>query len=88
MRASPELRPALMPIRAIFFDLDDTLCDTIGARPQRARNAFEPLCRDNPELDIEALIARCIEPLEEPRSVRGPRLVLAELPTAIEALSA
>jgi HAD superfamily hydrolase (TIGR01549 family) len=68
-----------MPLRAVFFDLDDTLCDTIGARPQRARNAFRPLCRDNPHLDIEALIARCIEPLEEPRSVRGPRVVLAEL---------
>jgi HAD superfamily hydrolase (TIGR01509 family) len=79
MPAFPGPQPTPMPLRAIFFDLDDTLCDTIGARPQRARNAFGPLCRDNLHLDIEALIARCLEPLEEPRSIRGPRVVLAEL---------
>jgi putative hydrolase of the HAD superfamily len=68
-----------MPLRAIFFDLDDTLCDTIGARPQRARAAFEPICRNNAHLDLETLVARCLERLEEPRSIRGPRVVLAEL---------
>jgi putative hydrolase of the HAD superfamily len=68
-----------MPLRAIFFDLDDTLCDTIGARPQRARAAFEPICRDSADLDIETLVARCLEPLDAPRSIRGPRVVLAEL---------
>ena len=29
-----------LPLRVVFFDLDDTLCDTIGSRPERARKAF------------------------------------------------
>jgi hypothetical protein len=39
-----------MVVRAIFFDLDDTLCDTIGTRAQRARKAFEWLCVRHPHL--------------------------------------
>lgn len=39
-----------MPVRAVFFDLDGTLCDTIGSRPQRARKAFERLRTDYPHL--------------------------------------
>jgi phosphoglycolate phosphatase-like HAD superfamily hydrolase len=38
-------------IRAVFFDLDDTLCDTIGTREARARVAFESLAAERPELD-------------------------------------
>ncbi len=30
-----------MPIRAVFFDLDDALCDTISTREPRARRAFD-----------------------------------------------
>ena len=33
-----------MVVRAIFFDLDDTLCDTIGTRAQRARSTRRSAC--------------------------------------------
>jgi FMN hydrolase / 5-amino-6-(5-phospho-D-ribitylamino)uracil phosphatase len=72
MRSNP-------PIRAVFFDLDDTLCDTIGTREARARRAFECLCRADSTLDFEALVTRALEPLAEPRSALGVRGVLAEL---------
>jgi putative hydrolase of the HAD superfamily len=66
-----------MPIRAVFFDVDDTLCDTIGSRPQRARRAFEILWQEYPHLDAAAFIERALEPVGE-RSVRGP-IVIEEL---------
>lgn len=68
-----------MVLRAIFFDLDDTLCDTIGARPQRARKAFERLCAEHPHLIPGDLVSAALEPLDEPRSVRGIRRVLEDL---------
>ena len=67
------------PIRTVFFDLDDTLCDTIGTREARARMAFETLCRMQSDLDAEMLVNRALEPLAEPRSARGVRGVLDEL---------
>ena len=66
-------------IRAVFFDLDDTLCDTIGTRAARARRAFECLCRMQSGLDAEVLVRRALEPLAEPRSALGVRGVLEEL---------
>jgi len=72
MRSSPS-------IRAVFFDLDDTLCDTIGTREARARLAFEYLCRMRPDLDVDMLVSRALEPLSEPRSAVGVRGVLTEL---------
>lgn len=68
-----------MALRAVLFDLDDTLCDTIGTRPARARKAFERVRLDYPQLDVERLVARAIEPMELPRSARGMRAVLQEL---------
>jgi HAD superfamily hydrolase (TIGR01549 family) len=41
-------------IRAVFFDLDDTLCDTSISRPERARLAFDCLGSDGFSLDFEA----------------------------------
>lgn len=41
-------------IRAVFFDLDDTLCNTSISRPERARLAFDCLCSDGFSLDFEA----------------------------------
>ena len=67
------------PIRAVFFDLDDTLCDTTGTRESRARRAFECLCQRNPNLDVDALVRRALEPVSEPRSAVGVRGVLMEL---------
>jgi len=66
-------------LRAVFFDLDDTLCDTIGTREARARRAFEQLCRMESGFDVEALVRRALEPLAEPRSALGVRGVLLEL---------
>ena len=67
------------PIRAVFFDLDDTLCDTIGTREARARRAFECLCQPHSGLDVDVLVRRALEPLSEPRSAVGVRGVLTEL---------
>ena len=67
------------PIRAVFFDLDDTLCDTIGTREARARLAFECLCQTHSELDRDVLVKRALEPRDEPRSAVGVRGVLMEL---------
>jgi HAD superfamily hydrolase (TIGR01549 family) len=71
--------PSEPSIRAVFFDLDDTLCDTIGTREARARRAFECLCRMQSGLDAEALVRRALVPLAEPRSAVGVRGVLEEL---------
>jgi HAD superfamily hydrolase (TIGR01549 family) len=67
------------PVRAVFFDLDDTLCDTIGTREARARVAFECLCQTHSGLDVDVLVRRALEPLSEPRSAVGVRGVLTEL---------
>jgi len=68
------------PVRAVFFDLDDTLCDSIGARPQRARKALEAFCRYHPEHDLEGLLTRVLQthPTLD-REVVGLRCVFAEL---------
>lgn len=68
-----------MLLRAIFFDLDDTLCDTIGTRSERARKAFERVVAEHPGLDIAWLVRRALEPLAEPREVRGIAAVLNEI---------
>jgi len=80
-----------MTLRAVFFDLDDTLCDTIGCRPQRARKAFEAVCREQPQLEIDLLVSRALEEVDGPRSGRGIPAVLeaigcAGTPTAAEVL--
>ena len=67
-------------IRAVFFDLDDTLCDSIGARPQRARKALESFCHYHPNQDIERLLTMALEPHATlSREVRGLRAVFADL---------
>jgi putative hydrolase of the HAD superfamily len=66
------------PIRAVFFDLDDTLCDTIGTREVRARLAFEVIANERPDIDCEAFVSRVMEPAGE-RTVRGIAAVVEEL---------
>jgi putative hydrolase of the HAD superfamily len=68
-----------MVLRAVFFDLDDTLCDTIGCCRERLRTALGVVQRAYPALDVEAAVACAMEPIAEPRAVRGLRAVLAEL---------
>ncbi len=66
-------------LRAVFFDLDDTLCDTTGSRLPRARRAVSRLCADHPHLDAAALIARALEQPPGERWVRGVPRVVEEL---------
>jgi len=66
------------PIRAVFFDLDDTLCDTIATREARARLAFEALAGEYAHLDGEAFVSRVMERRDE-RDVRGVPAVIHEL---------
>jgi HAD superfamily hydrolase (TIGR01549 family) len=56
--------PIDSPPRAVFFDLDDTLCDYAAARKERLRIAFNlapdgaPRARDG--IDLDAMIAESI----------------------------
>jgi FMN phosphatase YigB (HAD superfamily) len=68
-----------MSLRAVFFDLDDTLCDTIGSRPERARKAFERLCGEYPHLDADQLVERAVAQMQEPRWARGILPLLEEM---------
>ncbi|MBI2913579.1 MAG: HAD-IA family hydrolase [Chloroflexi bacterium] len=65
-------------LRAVFFDLDDTLCDTIGTRQARVQRACQVLCRAYPHLDADELLARVMRPAPE-RIVWGVPRTLAEL---------
>jgi putative hydrolase of the HAD superfamily len=64
-------------IRAVFFDLDDTLCGTIGARPERALRAYRALAHVCP-LSLDEFLGRVLEPVA-PREVRGVPALLEEL---------
>jgi putative hydrolase of the HAD superfamily len=68
-----------LPLKVVFFDLDDTLCDTIGSRPERARKAFERLCGEYPHLDADQLVERAVAQMQEPRWARGILPLLEEL---------
>lgn len=68
-----------MPIRAVFLDLDDTLCDTIGCRPQRMRAALSHVCAVTDRSDLDELVARALEPIHGPVSARGLATVLDEI---------
>jgi FMN phosphatase YigB (HAD superfamily) len=51
-----------MTVGAIFFDLDDTLCDTLGCLPERMRVALGQVCAARPELQLESLLERALQP--------------------------
>ena len=50
-----------MTIRAVFFDLDDTLCDTNSSRHERARLVASRIVQDHSHLDIGELAGRILE---------------------------
>ena len=57
-------RPLEPPLRAVLFDLDDTLCDYAGARAERLRRAFSlapNLAGDQHQFDLDRMIAESIE---------------------------
>ena len=69
-----------MPLRAVFFDLDDTLCDAVSSRQQRAHKALEAFCRHHPDHDLEEMIDMVMQPHPTlSRENRGLRSVFAEL---------
>ena len=67
-----------MGIRAVFFDLDDTLCDTIGTREARARLAFQSIGPAVAGLACNDFLARVMAPKGE-RDVHGLLAVVEEL---------
>ncbi|MFQ5472008.1 MAG: HAD family hydrolase [Dehalococcoidia bacterium] len=65
-----------MTVRAIFFDLDDTLCDTTGTRSERTQRCLARLRRDHPDVNPEKFVERVLAPTGTPRGIRGvPRVV-------------
>jgi putative hydrolase of the HAD superfamily len=66
-------------IRAIFFDLDDTLCNTNESRKQRAELAARRLAQDFSYLDAAELMTRILEVDNEHGWPRGARPVAREL---------
>jgi HAD superfamily hydrolase (TIGR01549 family) len=71
-----------MTVRAIFFDLDDTLCDTTGTRSERTERCLARLRRDHPDVDPEWFVERVFEPTNAPRGIRGVPRVIDELSLA------
>ncbi len=67
-----------MLVRAVFFDLDDTLCNTTGSRPQRARKAFKCFSTEHAHLNVDSLVAQALEVTGE-RVVRGVPALIEEL---------
>jgi HAD superfamily hydrolase (TIGR01549 family) len=77
-------------LRAIFFDLDDTLCDTTGTRLERTERCLARLRRDHPDVDADTFVERTLESAGPRRAIRGvPRTIadlgLAETPAGREA---
>ncbi len=70
--------PSRAPLRAVFFDLDDTLCDTIGTREARARRAFQLLAPAIPDLRETEFVKLVMEPTGD-RIVRGVTAVVESL---------
>ena len=68
-----------MTLRALFFDLDDTLCMTSRTRPERARLAFEALRDVCPDLAFEEFAARLLAPNPATGFIAGSQALLSEL---------
>ena len=67
-----------MTLRAIFFDLDDTLLQTTATRTERASLSAEALLPHASGLDLETLIARMLAPNDEGFPV-GTKPIVEEL---------
>ena len=68
-----------MSIKAVFFDLDDTLCNTSGSRQERALIAARILAEHEPSLTIESIVQRILSPVSDDGWPRGVASVLVEL---------
>ena len=68
-----------MVIKAVFFDLDDTLCLTSGSRQARARLAHETLTRAGHAVDFDALLESVLRVEPEQTYIRGLQPALREL---------
>ena len=60
-----------MTIRAVFFDLDDTLCQTTWSRRERALLAHAALTDAGHEIDFDAFFASILEYDPEIKFIRG-----------------
>ena len=49
-----------MAIRAVFFDLDDTLLDVAGSHPERAKRIATLLATELPAFDANSFISRAL----------------------------
>jgi putative hydrolase of the HAD superfamily len=65
-------------IRAVFFDLDDTLCQTSSTRMARAKLAHEVLCVAGHVLDFDTFFASIVEYDPEIKFMRGMDRVLRD----------
>ncbi len=60
-RQRPELYTRLMALRAVFFDLDETLLDTSGTSRARGERITTMLKRELPNLDGASFLERLLE---------------------------
>lgn len=68
-----------MTIKAVFFDLDDTLCNTSGSRKDRALLAAKVIAEHEPSLSVDSLVERILAPVSDDGWPRGVDSVLVEL---------
>lgn len=66
-------------LRAVFFDLDDTLLDTTGSRAVRARRAAMRLAVEYPDLHTDEIVSAALEYDSDRRWIRGIPRVVADL---------
>ena len=66
-------------IRAVFFDLDDTLCPTSSTREARARLAHEVLTQSGHEVEFDAFFASVVEYDPALKFIRGMTHALTQL---------
>ena len=68
-----------MTIRAVFFDLDDTLCQTTATRRDRARLSAEVLLPHAKDEDLDTLITRMLAPHPKTGFPLGAQPLIDEL---------
>src|SRR5262245_56523312 len=49
-----------MTLKAVFFDLDDTLLDMTGTHPERAERVYLRLKGEHPQLELASFLQRCL----------------------------
>ena len=68
-----------MTLQAVFFDLDDTLCNTSVSRGERAQICARILFEAEPSHGFDALVDSILRPVSDSDWPRGIIPVLREL---------